>query len=93
MGTANHILAGNTDPTNNVSQGVFLGTVSLGAVFTNGTVTSNVQIGSADKVWKATGNGAINANLFNGSPLGTGLTSQLVNGSGHVSGAAIFKKQ
>ncbi|MFT7133476.1 MAG: hypothetical protein ACI81O_002192 [Cyclobacteriaceae bacterium] len=65
-GTANYILAGNTDPTNNLGQVGILGTASLGADFTNSTVTSNVQIGIADKVWKATGNGAINANLFNG---------------------------
>ena len=65
-GTANYILAGNTDPTNNSGQVGILGTASLGADFTNSTVTSNVQIGIADKVWKATGNGAINANLFNG---------------------------
>jgi hypothetical protein len=84
-GTANYILAGNTDPTNNLGQVGILGTASLGADFTNSTVTSNVQIGIADRVWKATGNGAINANLFNGL-YSTVTVGGIAGGSGTFGG-------
>jgi hypothetical protein len=55
-------LAGSIDPTNILGQVGIIGTARLGTGFTNITVTLNVQISIADKVLKAMGNGAINAN-------------------------------
>jgi hypothetical protein len=74
-------LAGSIDPTNILSQVVIVGTVRLGADFTNITVTLNVQISIADKVWKAMGIGAINASLFNGW-YGTVTAGGVAGGSG-----------
>jgi hypothetical protein len=84
-GTANYVLAGNTDPTNNQGQVGILGTASLAADFTNGTVSSNVQLGIANQVWKATGSGAIRANLFNGL-YNTVTVNGIAGGSGAFGG-------
>jgi hypothetical protein len=65
-GAASYVLSGNTDPTNNQGQTGILGSATLSANFTAGTVASNVQLGIADQVWKANGTGTINATLFNG---------------------------
>jgi hypothetical protein len=92
-------LAGNIYPTNNVGRVGILCAASLGADFTNSTVTPNVQIGIADNVWKATGNGAINVNLSNvlysavtvgrvtgGSATFGGVFINVLNGSPQVAG-------
>jgi hypothetical protein len=84
-GTANYVLAGNTDPTNNAGQVGILGSATFAADFTNGTVASNVQLGIANDVWKATGTGAINANLFNGL-YNTVTVNDVVGGSGAFGG-------
>jgi hypothetical protein len=65
-GSADYVLVGNTDPTDITGAVGILGTASLSANFTAATVTSNVQLGVANQVWKANGTGTINANLFNG---------------------------
>jgi hypothetical protein len=65
-GSANYVLVGNTDPTDITGAVGILGTAKLSANFTEATVTSSVQLGVANQVWKATGTGTINANLFNG---------------------------
>ncbi|MDP4639143.1 MAG: hypothetical protein NWS69_00125 [Pseudomonadales bacterium] len=65
-GTANYVLVGNTDPTNSTGAVGILGSANLSANFTAATVTSSVQLGIADQVWKASGTGTINADLFKG---------------------------
>jgi hypothetical protein len=65
-GSANYVLVGNTDPTDITGAVGILGTASLSANFTAATVTSSVQLGVANQVWKANGTGTINANLFSG---------------------------
>ena len=85
-GTANYTLAGNTDPTNSTGQVGILGSATFAADFTNGTVASNVQLGIANEVWKATGTGAINANLFNGL-YNTVTINGVAGGNGTFGGA------
>lgn len=65
-GTANYVLVGNTDPTNSTGAVGILGSANLSANFTAATVTSSVQLGIANQVWKASGTGTINADLFKG---------------------------
>jgi hypothetical protein len=85
-GTASYTLAGNTDPTNSTGQVGILGSATFAADFTNGTVASNVQLGIANEVWKATGTGAINANLFNGL-YNTVTINGVAGGNGTFGGA------
>mgnify|MGYP006919664124 CR=1 FL=1 len=65
-GTANYVLVGNTDPTNSTGAVGILGSANLSANFTAATVTSSVQLGIDNQVWKASGTGTINADLFKG---------------------------
>ncbi len=97
-GSAEYILAGNTDPTDNLGNVGVLGTASLTADFTNARVASNVQLGIADQVWSATGTGAINARLFaglydtvtvNGSPGGNGTFAGAFTGFSPSGGAPL----
>ena len=66
-GTANYILVGNTDPTDNLGNVGVLGTASFAADFTNSTVTSSLQLGINGQNWNASGGtGSITSTLFNG---------------------------
>jgi len=65
-GSAEYVLVGNTDPTDDLGNKGVLGSASLLADFTNSIVESDVQLGIAGEVWTASGSGAITSNLFNG---------------------------
>ena len=58
-GSAEYVLVGNTDPTDNLGNRGVLGSASLLADFTNSIVESDVQLGIAGEVWTASGSGAI----------------------------------
>jgi len=88
-GSANYILTGNTDPTNEVGNVGILGSASLLANFTNSTVASNIKLGIANQVWHADGTGTINANLFSGL-YNTVLVNGVTGGAGTFGG--IFTK-
>ena len=81
-GTANYLLTGNTDPTDDTGQVGILGSASLSADFTNSAVTSSIELSIGDEVWTATGAGSITQNLFAGQY--TGVT---VNGAADGAGA------
>lgn len=81
-GSAEYVLVGNTDPTDNLGNRGVLGSASLLADFTNSIVESDVQLGIAGEVWTASGSGAITSNLFNGL-----YSTVTVNGSSGASGS------
>ena len=81
-GSAEYVLVGNTDPTDDLGNRGVLGSASLLADFTNSIVESDVQLGIAGEVWAASGSGAITSNLFNGL-----YSTVTVNGSSGASGS------
>ena len=81
-GSAEYVLVGNTDPTDDLGNRGVLGSASLLADFTNSIVESDVQLGIAGEVWTASGSGAITSNLFNGL-----YSTVTVNGSSGASGS------
>ena len=81
-GSAEYLLVGNTDPTDDLGNRGVLGSASLFADFTNSIVESDVQLGIAGEVWTASGSGAITSNLFNGL-----YSTVTVNGSSGASGS------
>ena len=81
-GSAEYLLVGNTDPTDDLGNRGVLGSASLLADFTNSIVESDVQLGIAGEVWTASGSGAITSNLFNGL-----YSTVTVNGSSGASGS------
>ena len=81
-GSAEYVLVGNTDPTDDLGNRGVLGSASLFADFTNSIVESDVQLGIAGEVWTASGSGAITSNLFNGL-----YSTVTVNGSSGASGS------
>jgi hypothetical protein len=81
-GSAEYSLVGNTDPTDDLGNRGVLGSASLFADFTNSVVDSNIQLGIADEVWTASGQGSITSNLFNGL-----YSTVTVNGSSGASGS------
>ena len=81
-GSAEYVLVGNTDPTDDLGNRGVLGSASLLADFTNSIVESDVQLGIAGDVWTASGSGAITSNLFNGL-----YSTVTVNGSSGASGS------
>ena len=81
-GSAEYLLVGNTDPTDDLGNRGVLGSASLFADFTNSIVESDVQLGIAGEVWTASGSGAITSNLFNGL-----YSTVTVNGGSGASGS------
>ena len=81
-GSAEYVLVGNTDPTDDLGNRGVLGSASLLADFTNSIVESDLQLGIAGEVWTASGSGAITSNLFNGL-----YSTVTVNGSSGASGS------
>ena len=81
-GSAEYVLVGNTDPTDDLGNRGVLGSASLLADFTNSIVESDVQLGIAGEVWTASGSGAITSNLFNGL-----YSTVTVNGGSGASGS------
>jgi hypothetical protein len=81
-GSAEYSLVGNTDPTDDLGNRGVLGSASLFADFTNSVVDSNIQLGIADEVWTASGQGSITSNLFNGL-----YSTVTVNGNSGASGS------
>ena len=81
-GSAEYVLVGNTDPTDDLGNRGVLGSASLFADFTNSIVESDVQLGIAGEVWTASGSGAITSNLFNGL-----YSTVTVNGGSGASGS------
>ena len=81
-GSAEYLLVGNTDPTDDLGNRGVLGSASLLADFTNSIVESDLQLGIAGEVWTASGSGAITSNLFNGL-----YSTVTVNGSSGASGS------
>lgn len=90
-GSADYVLVGNTDPTDNAGHVGVLGDASLFANFTESTVTSNLQLGINGQVWQASGTGDITSTLFSGlystvtvnnSPGGSGTFGGMFTGFG-----------
>ncbi|MBV1879743.1 MAG: FecR family protein [Pseudomonadales bacterium] len=71
-GTANYVLVGNTDPTDNLGHVGVLGSASLSADFTNNAVASSLNLSVNNQLWSAVGTGTTNptdpanSNLFSG---------------------------
>jgi len=65
-GSAEYVLVGNTDPTDNLGNIGVLGSASLVADFTNLSVTNNLQLSINSQVWQASGTGSIANELFSG---------------------------
>lgn len=65
-GSAEYVLVGNTDPTDNLGNIGVLGSASLLANFTDAVVQSDIQLGINGQVWQAIGTGDISSNLFSG---------------------------
>ena len=84
-GSADYVLVGNTDPTDNTGNIGVLGDASLFANFTEATVTSNLQLGINGQVWQASGTGDINSTLFSGL-YSTVTVNNVSGGSGTFGG-------
>lgn len=84
-GSAEYLLVGNTDPTDNQGNIGILGDTQLLADFTNMTVQSDLLLSIDNSVWEASGTGEINAALFNGL-YDTVTVNGAVGGSGGFGG-------
>ena len=69
------VIAGNTDPTDNLGNVGVLGSASLQANFTNQTVMANVLLSIAGSIWSGNGSSALNGNQFGGA-----FSSVLIDG-------------
>lgn len=68
-GFVSFTLTGNTNPADNAGNVGFLGSASLAADFTNQTVFSELDLGIANQIWRASGSGDLSTDtgLFSGS--------------------------
>ena len=86
-GSAQYLLIGNTDPTNNSGSTGILGDANLTVNFSQQTVQSNLLIGINNQVWNASGQGEIHSGTvqFQGEYTNVSINSNN-SGSGSFTG-------
>ena len=94
-GSANYNLIGNTDPTDNFGNIGVLGSANLAVDFMTSEVTTNIELGINNQVWRVEDDiSTLNANgSFSSDALSVTVTDgsngQVINGSGQMDGQLI----